>query len=283
MSQWVRWAKQYGVAAAMGAGLACADVPTRPVINDPPVLRETPRFDLVGVGGQDYYADGESGELVPTADWSARITNEMSTSAISCNDAECSATFNASHEGLWHWSKQTLRWRIEEGGSNYLAGNGEIVETGGTSCIDWLPIGFCTTKKQENAYSASATVAGCSAHAKIGTDHQAGWGILATISAGPVGLSLGTFGETQKYSHGESFDETRCTECDNPATPETEECGAAEGQRPYDSPGPGGGGGGGPCPDCVTDPPSGPTTCVIRYWYNKMTLELISYVILYCY
>lgn len=72
------------------------------------------------------------------------------------------------------------------------------------------------------------------------------------------------------------------SECDDPSTPAVEECGTREGEEPYGS-GPSDGGGGGDCPTCVEQPPDGPTTCWVRYWYNKQTGAILSAYILYCY
>lgn len=71
------------------------------------------------------------------------------------------------------------------------------------------------------------------------------------------------------------------SKCDDPSTPAVEECGTREGGEPYGSDP--SGGGGGDCPTCIEQPPDGPTTCWVRYWYNKQTGEVLSWYILYCY
>lgn len=69
--------------------------------------------------------------------------------------------------------------------------------------------------------------------------------------------------------------------CDDPSTPAIEDCGEGEREEPYDSGEPGGGGGGGDCPTCIEQPPEY-TTCWVKYFYNRKTLEVISAYLLYC-
>lgn len=70
------------------------------------------------------------------------------------------------------------------------------------------------------------------------------------------------------------------SECDDPSTPEIEPCDSVDREEPISSTP--GGGGGGDCPECVDVPPDGPTSCWVRYWYNKSTGEILNWYILYC-
>ncbi|MBA3579052.1 MAG: hypothetical protein H0W42_03605 [Gemmatimonadaceae bacterium] len=237
----------------------------------------------MAVAGQEYYADGGSGELVPTDVWPASIVNPTSNASIMCDGNLCQATFRASHEGMWHWTRQKLNWAIEEADYNYHVAGSTVEKTGGTSCIDWLAIGFCAKKKQVNEHTASASVNECRARAKLSSDHEAGWGIRAEWSAGGWSLSTMLFGEKSVSTSAENLDESRCDLCDDPTTPAVEECGVGEKGETYGDSGTPSGGGGGDCPTCVEQPPDGPTTCWVRYWFNKSTGEVYQVHILYCY
>lgn len=70
------------MALAVAAALACADVPTHPNANRVLAPGSYPSLNVVTVGGQEYYADGGSGELVPTAVWPASIVNQTSNASI---------------------------------------------------------------------------------------------------------------------------------------------------------------------------------------------------------
>lgn len=278
MPEWTSVIQRCSIAAAMGAAIACADVLTHPVVKTMPTPRESPGFNVVNVGGQDFYPYEGTGELVPTEWFAASIRNEQSAATITCSDENCNATFSTSHEGMWHWTKQTLRTKILEGGSGVVVSESELEKTGGTSCMEWLSIGFCAAKKQSNEHSGSATVQGCSARATLETMHKVGWGVHAAIEIPVIGtLQTMNWGERSRSTFGEGFDEARCSECDNPSTPEVEDCGAGDAEQPQDS-GTGSGGGEEDCLTCVTEP----TTCAVRYWYNRATGDIIALVVLYC-
>jgi hypothetical protein len=182
---------------------------------------------------------------------------------------------------MWHKTRQDMKWKVYEGGTNTIVSDNTLTKTGGTGCKNWVTI-FCTDKMQSNNHLVSAPVLGCSAHAKLETTHVAMWGIEAPLEIPYVGtLATRDWGETSRSTQQDSFDDERCTECDNPSTPEIEPCGGSTGSS--ETGGGGSGGGGGPCPECITEPvDEGPTTCYYRYWYRLDTGEEIMRVWLYC-
>lgn len=72
MRHWADWIKPCFATAVVAAALACADSPTNPLDQRALAPSVLPLRNVVFVGGQDYYADGGSGELVPTAMWPAK-------------------------------------------------------------------------------------------------------------------------------------------------------------------------------------------------------------------
>lgn len=204
----------FALQVLVGVLVSCdgADVPTQAVPRSTLELPTTASATLTTIGGEEYYADEESGELVPTQIRPARIEQAVSTAALSCADDACSADYTAAHKGMWHWSAQTMNWKIEDPGDNSEIAGGSVPKSAGAGCDSWLNLGvsaFCYLKKQNNSHHANAApVHECRVRAKLTTDHMAGWGLVGSVSAGVWSTSILSFGEVSTSSTGSSISDT---------------------------------------------------------------------------
>ena len=189
----------------LAIGLACDS--SAPTETEARVLASQP-MPLVTVEGNEYYGDEGSGELVPTGNWDADIRNEKATVFLTCNDQTCTAKFGAYHEGMWHNTKQTIGYKAvdaEYESEPFLSGP-DVVRTGGTGCVAWVPFYFCGLRKQGNTHSPSSfQVTVCNIRAKTTNLHEAWWGGLFDISTQVLSFPIPPFGETSKNSSAETM------------------------------------------------------------------------------
>lgn len=169
----------------------------------------------IQIGGQLFYADEYSGDVGPVGAVQARINNYASrVTTISCSGNNCSASYEASHTGMWHKSTQTMAWHLK----NIDTGNDfgvSVARSGGDECVRFATLGpnlnlFCIDRRQANTVSAVVPMPDqpCDARAQITTDHSAAylWTAGISIGWGAVSITPGQLGENTKTSFGTPTD-----------------------------------------------------------------------------
>ena len=194
-----------------------------PVLSVP----STPSATVMTLLGEQFYGDDASGDLVPTSfAQQARIEGERSDATLECPGGHCYAAFKSYHRGMWHWTAQTINWRLlnDETNAEIIPGS-SIPKGGGEGCDTWAGI-FCTNKKQQNEHSVTANAPFCKVRASVTTDHMAGYGRIGNLSAGGWSIEVYTWGDNSKSSSNSVlYTDSGCNQCDDPYTDEIEtEC-----------------------------------------------------------
>lgn len=189
----------------------------------------------------EYFASYQYGQLAPTWVRPARIESQHSEARLDCDGMNtCTSAFSASHDGNWHWSRQSLHfWVVDANGGPTLVDQ-SVDRSGGDVCLSPLTLNgiptFCTQRRQSNTHSAgSVETNACKVQASVSTTHRAGWGKLATLSISGWSVDIFAFGENSQGSNGKAIydecsyvgDPPAPSLCDDPGTATVEQCSSA--------------------------------------------------------
>jgi hypothetical protein len=188
------------------------------------------------VGGEQFYGDDQTDDLIPTSRFQARIENYTSSiTSFSCtySASSCTTEMKASHTGMWHHSSQSFNWKIADTETGDEQGV-QLAKSDGNGCASWATLGmslrlFCTNKRQENTATGTYSGQPCSARASLTTDHHAEYSWLGGLSVGTGNFSItpGTFGENDKFSSPtpQTWTDSGCGQCNDPSADNYNEAG----------------------------------------------------------